>query len=249
MTPATASARRRGWWRGWGHQIRIIPMFNASGYLISKMRNLLVIVLSVLLANSEVCAQVKKPCGTTTSDARACCIGKLDVPADRLQLFLDGSRIAIDIVYSPEFEAALRQHVACLPEASRLSAPWAGFEVDAVLTRLRKQVCGLNVTTYGGIRGLWVRTFYGNIAYDGEGSKETDPIRVNRWGLANRTPAAVANTIAHEAAHRIGWRHPSSEKDLKKAKCEPPYVIGNIVEKLASKQQWTSSDCECYQGL
>ena len=66
----------------------------------------------------------------------------------------------------------------------------------------------------------------GNLAYD---RSETHPARVNRWALRGRSRSSLANTIVHEAAHAAGMRH-----DGKYRYCGPPYVVGEIVERLES---------------
>lgn len=207
-------------------------------------------VLAMLLTySSPATTPIKGACGTTTPAARACCLGTMEVPSKQQQLFMEGSQKAIDVIYSQEFADNLDRYIAALPVAYRQQSAWKNVDAQQVVQELRKKVCGLNITTYGGPRGLWVKVFYGNIAYDGEGGAPDSPIRINRWGLANRTAAEVANTIAHEAAHRMDLTHPSSDNDLKAANCEPPYVIGNLVEALAAGKQWKPNDYPCYKTV
>jgi hypothetical protein len=200
----------------------------------------------LLLFNSTTPSPIKGACGTTSPEARTCCLGSMDVPRRQQQLFIDGSRKAIDILYSQEFADNLARYVATLPDSYKQQSAWKNVDAQQTVQELRKKVCGLNITTYGGPRGLWVKVFSGNIAYDGEGSDPNSPIRINRWGLANRTAEQVANTIAHEAAHRVGLHHPSSGKDLIAANCEPPYIIGDLVEALAKGKKWDPNTYSCY---
>lgn len=202
----------------------------------------------LLLSGSLVDTHRPGSCGTISAEARQCCLGNMEVPQKHQQLFVDGSQKAIDIVYSQAFANYFTQYVAALPPKYKNNSPWHDVNAPQVVQALRQRLCGLTITTYGGISGLWVKTFYGNIAYDGEGAQPNTPIRINRWGLANRDAADVANTIAHEAAHRVGLTHPSSDKNLSLANCEPPYIIGRIVEALARGKQWDNEDLHCYEA-
>lgn len=78
-------------------------------------------------------------------------------------------------------------------------------------------------------------------AYDGAGA---GPILLNRYRL-DRSAPSLANTFAHEAAHRAGLSHPSSTSDFTRALCEPPYVIGSLVEKAATGAGWRPGPNDC----
>lgn len=192
---------------------------------------------------------MKGACGTITPEARACCLGNMNVPSGRQQVFIDGSRKAIGVLYSQEFAEDFARFVASLPNSYKQNSAWKEVDAQKKIQELRNRVCGLNITSYGGPIGLWKKVKYGNIAYDGEGSNPDSPIRINRWGLDNRDEADIANTIAHEAAHRVGLAHPSSKNDIALAQCEPPYVIGNMVEQLARDKKWNPHAFACYEKL
>ncbi len=85
------------------------------------------------------------------------------------------------------------------------SKAWENLNASDIVKKMREQLNGTYAETYGGIKGLWLFVFSHNIAFDGT---ENGPILLNRIPLKIRTPASIANTIAHEVSHRIGLTHP-----------------------------------------
>lgn len=154
-------------------------------------------------------------------------------------LFVAAAMKAIDALHSQAFEADLRAFVSAHAQSGKHSAAWQGVEASAIIGELRGKINGLVVTTYGGPYGWWLSTFYGNTAYEGTG-----PIRLNRAALPRPIPS-IANTFAHEAAHRVGLGHPTFESDKTVGRCEPPYVIGSLVEKHAMGAAWRPGINDC----
>ena len=124
----------------------------------------------------------------------------------------------------------------------RHAAAWEGVDPDRTVIAMQAALDGQRVATYGGLRGWFLRTFFGNTAYDGSAD---GPILLNRAALPRSAPS-IANTFAHEIAHRAGLRHPHSGSSLAVARCEPPYVIGSLVEKHASGAAWRAGPDDCH---
>lgn len=146
---------------------------------------------------------------------------------------VDDYRKAVDevvnAIYSDEFEKRLAEHIKNGIGKGEHAKAWEGLEAKSIVKKMREQLNNTYVETYGGIKGLWLNVFFGNLAYDGT---LDGPILLNRIPLKNRSSASIANTIAHETAHRIGLKHPHSNDDLEIAYKEPPYVIGDIIESI-----------------
>ena len=194
-----------------------------------KLKVFFTLVATLSLASCASLTVVEQGgCGTGT--ARNTCLGKRVIPEDQVALFNKASQQVIDVLSSAEFNNELKSFIDQHTNKGKHARSWAGFDISSVQEKLISEVNGLEVETYGGIYGGFYALFFGNKAFDGV----TDgPIRLNRWALP-RPSESIANTIAHEAAHRIGYSHPHSSKggQLMVAYCEPPYVIGSIVEKI-----------------
>lgn len=155
------------------------------------------------------------------------------IPCNKTTDYDLAASLAVDVIFSEELIEQLDQFMASnLNEGLHIDA-WEGHTAKSIVESLRSTIGGTYAETYGGISGLFLFLVYGNIAYDGT---LDGPIRLNRWPLKNRTVAQIANTIAHEVAHRAGYTHPNSSSSLEVANFEPPYVIGNIVEKLVAEK-------------
>jgi len=154
--------------------------------------------------------------------------GISSMPCKKAAAYDTAQRQAIQAIYSEEFSVRLRTHMGRIGEGPH-ALSWQGWEADTIVFRMRRELEGLSAETYGGVGGWCKHLFFGNIAYDGVAN---GPIRLNRIPLKHRDAASIANTIAHEVAHRAGLTHPHSSSDLDIAELEPPYVIGNIVEAI-----------------
>jgi len=175
------------------------------------------------------------------------CMGKLDVPERHRPAFVEAARMAVDGLHSDQFkrelEASIRDHAHSGDHAKY----WRGVTADQVIPAMRRAIHGQEVTTYGGIGAWFNNRLWGNLAYDGT---ESGPILVNREGLprsstATANSASIANTIAHEVAHRVGLSHRRQGRSAA-ARCEPPYVIGTLIERQVLGASWRrdSGDCE-----
>lgn len=163
------------------------------------------------------------------------CLGFDDLATRRYgSLFSQAAREGVDAVYTDAFERDLAAFVRNHAGAGAHAEAWRGLDQEATVRDLRRVMGTMKVTTYGGVHGWWVNTIYGNTAYDGTTS---GPIRLNRAALP-RTSASVANTFVHEGAHRIGLTHPHSNTDFRVALCEPPYVIGSLIQKQIEGSAW-----------
>lgn len=116
-----------------------------------------------------------------------------------------------------------------------------------IIRELRDLTPTLKISTYGGIKAWWTNHFSGNLAYDG-GLGTEEPISLNEFGLSRKT-ASISGSIVHEAAHRIGLRHDNygEKKTRDLGKCEPPYVIGQLVNRKIEGDAWEFdelNDCE-----
>jgi hypothetical protein len=155
------------------------------------------------------------------------------IPNERTGDFTKAGQLAINIIYSDEFQEQLSEYMRSHP-ASPEDTVWAGLTPEGITAALRAQLRGINVTTYGGIRGAWLAWRHGNTGLDGGG------VAINRYALDGRRASQIANTIVHEAAHGAGMTHPESDRPggLPLAFCQPPYVIGTIVERIAEGPSW-----------
>lgn len=159
--------------------------------------------------------------------------GSSKIPCKKVLEYKEAVKLSINAIYSREFETDLESYIKDSIGNGPHEKAWKGLVAKDIVDKMRKQINGEYVETYGGAIGWFRYTFYHNIAYDGTAN---GPILLNRIPLKYRTAASIANTIAHETAHRIGLIHPNSNINLKIAYKEPPYVIGDIIENLCSKK-------------
>jgi hypothetical protein len=170
------------------------------------------------------------------------CFGQFSVKPKYSDEFENAGRATIAALHDPAFAASLASFMQDHAQAGPHSPAWQSVGTSSqIVAALLGALPGTTVQTYATVRGWFAYVFAGNLAYDGTTG---GPIRVNRWGLP-RGAASIANTFAHELAHRIGMTHPHSDDDLKIARCEPPYVVGSLVEKVVTGAAWkaTSEDC------
>ena len=196
------------------------------------------LLLSVAVAVSG-CASFKtlEPGGCGSSPNEHACLGKTVVPEQQADLFIRSSKLAIDAIASQEFKDDLARFVRDHTSSGKHSDAWVGIDASSIPDRLLKKTEGMQIATFGGIKGAWFAICCGTRAREGN---SVGPILLNRWYLP-RSSESIANTIVHEAAHRIGLTHPHSSSDSDIANCEPPYVIGSLVEKHITGADWSSS--------
>lgn len=199
---------------------------------------LAVLALSVFAAS--VGQAQEPPCGSGVQSS--VCFGTMEAPDDQRATFALAARQTVDAVHSREFAQDLMDFVARHGTGGEHAAAWAGLDPVATTAALKASLPGQRVATYGGLRGWFLRTFFGNVAYDGSAD---GPILLNRAALPRSAPS-IANTFAHEIAHRTGLRHPHSSRDLATARCEPPYVVGTLVEKHAAGPDWRPDSDDCH---
>ena len=175
-----------------------------------------------------------KPCGMVNGSE--VCLGKIDprgkLSEEEFAMLDEAATLAIETVASPEFKAALdnvRSKIMAKPDDDGWSSAKETLGVysnEEIISKLKAKLKGLEIDSFGYTRGTFLWWFYSTKAMDG-GSD--GPIYLNRAALHQATKETLANTIVHEAAHRIGLTHPN------KSSCEAPYLIGNLVESLISE--------------
>jgi hypothetical protein len=178
------------------------------------------------------------PCGSPPN--QSVCLGEIDVPEAHRPAFANAARLAIDALHSDRFERELQAFIRDHAQSGDHAGRWRGVEAGATVAALRAALPRQRITTYGGVFAWLNHRFAGNLAYDGD---EEGPIRVNRTALP-RPAVEIANTIAHEVAHRIHLRHRKNGRSPE-ARCEPPYVIGSIVERISRGAEWQKSGGDC----
>ena len=202
-------------------------------------------VLALIAFTASMAQAQEPPCGSGAQSA--ICFGAMEVPGDQRATFSLAARQTVDAIHSEEFAEDLENFATRNGAHGDHAVAWAGVDPVATIAALKAGVPGQTVATYGGLRGWFLKTFFGNVAYDGS---DDGPILLNRAALPRSAPS-IANTFAHEIAHRTGLRHPHSNRDLATARCEPPYVIGTLVEKHAAGLDWRpdSDDCHLFSRL
>ncbi|MDN3579286.1 hypothetical protein [Mucilaginibacter flavus] len=201
-------------------------------YLIKK--NLLVTACALtLISGSCKIIQVKnEPIYPNNPQDK---LGDMSIPSYKKEDFTLAAILVVKIINSETFKNRLKDSVAQYSAGGAYSAAWTGWDTDRITTGMRAKIQGLTVETYGGPFAAISHWFSGNIANDGNNNAgtATGPIKLNRTGMPRHTIADLCNTIAHEAAHRVGMTHPHSNTDLTIAFKEPPYIVGSLVHTLA----------------
>lgn len=194
-------------------------------------------------------------CGTRGN--AAICFASIDragkVSPEKRARLVAAAPVAIDIVSSPEFAAELEAFHAALPKGWVASNRyWRDFDPAEAVAATRSAFAGLHIDTIGGTRAR-VSARFGNLAYEGSTNRRTGErnIRLNRYKL-DRPLGALVNTYVHEASHKAGYSHRGAQTENKK--CEPPYVMGQLAQKLAEPGKWaaftaTSNACRFWRKL
>lgn len=195
----------------------------------------------VVIAAAAFAAPATGPvCGTGAN--AFICFASIDQPGKvkpelRERLAAAGTR-AIDIISTPDFERELAAFYLTHGNDGPHSEYWQGFDPKAATANARSNFNGLHIETVGGLRAWFSANFMSNLAYEGgtraDGSRD---ILLNRNRL-NRPLAGLVGTYVHEAAHKAGYSHRGKQSEDQK--CEPPYVMGQIAEKLADPAAWAA---------
>ena len=196
----------------------------------------------VIMAAATFAAPATGPvCGT--GDNAGICFASIDQlgkvkPEMRARLAAAGTS-AIDIIGTPEFERELTAFFQAHGDDGAHREYWRDFDPKDATANTRSNFNGLHIETIGGLRAWISANFMDNLAYEG-GTRDdgTRDILLNRNRLDRPLPGLVG-TYVHEAAHKAGFSHrPNQSEDQK---CEPPYVMGQIAEKLADPKRWAAS--------
>jgi hypothetical protein len=183
---------------------------------------------------------VNRVCGSSSSSDK--CTGELAVPPSRIDDFERAGRFAIDVVYSERFADEVRGFMAAHANDADLRAAWGRRSALQIVEALRAGIIGVRVETAGGVRRWFAFKIYGTIAKEG-GVASGGPVEVNQYAADGMSAAQLAGTIVHEVAHGIGLTHPHMggplEKNWSIALCEPPYLLGAIVERIATDRRET----------
>jgi hypothetical protein len=153
----------------------------------------------------------------------------MDVPESRVDDFAAAGRIAIDRVMSEDFESAVATFMDSLATHPRIQSDWSAWTSEKAVSAVRSSVAGAGLGTYDGIVAWFKHLTLWGLGPGNVGLAPSNgtPARVNRWTLPGRSRASLANTIVHEAAHGANMVHESKPRE-----CGPPYVMGEIVERL-----------------
>ena len=201
-------------------------------------------VALIILAGSAAMAELTRS-GLCGSGANASiCFASVDragkVSAEKRAKLAAAAPVAIDLVSSPQFVAELAAFHAAMPaDWVAGNRYWQGFDAAQATAATRMAFAGLHIDTIGGLRARFSSTFAGNLAYEGTANDRTGErnILLNRYRL-NRSIGALVNTYVHEAAHKGGFSHRGDQTEDQK--CEPPYVMGQLAQKLAEPDKWSS---------
>ena len=188
----------------------------------------------LFLATAPALAETvdRQVCGSGPN--QAVCLGRVDAPAKFRGSVEAGGQMAIDTIMDDGLLAEVQAFKDRHGASGRHATAWRNVDAKASILAMRENLSGISVTTYGGFIPWLKYLFAGNLAYEPRGD---GAVRLNRAGLP-RTPGSIANTIAHELAHKVGLSHPSSDFDFATALCEPPYVIGSLVERRIDGARW-----------
>lgn len=201
-------------------------------------------VAALVTASSSVADAPPTPprraCGAGPHDD-VCLLLDPAAPAKFAPVFDAAVRLAVEAAFSDALARDFATFKARHGAQPELTAAWRDVDPVASVAAVRAKLPELRVTTFGGAKAWWQYRFSGNIAWDGTTS---GPVRLNRYGLG-RPAVAVAATLIHEMGHRAGLSHPSSSTNLKRAFCEPAYVLGSLAAKAATGTSWTPGPNDC----
>jgi hypothetical protein len=223
-----------------------------AGWLVASGAALACTAGSLAMAGSS---RDRDLCGTGRN--ASVCFASVDragkVSREQRVRLVAAAPVAIDIVSSREFAAELTAFHAALPtDWVARNRYWRDFDPDEAIAATRLSFAGLHIDTVGGTRAR-VSARFGNLAYEGSTNARTGErnIRLNRFKL-DRPFGALVNTYVHEAAHKAGYSHRG--RQTQDQKCEPPYVMGQLAQKLAEPDKWaafaaTRNACQFWSRL
>jgi hypothetical protein len=212
-------------------------------------RLIIAMALAVLASACTTTRSVQGLCGSQPN--QSVCLGKMNVRDDRVTEFQASSRMTIDAIASDGFLRDLDWFVTNHARTGGHEKAWRPVtDARSVVAGLLAGISGVEVDTMSDPVGTWwlIKSFGKNKAIEGDG---TGPILVNPFydGAARD----YANTIGHEAAHRppLSLRHPNFKYgSYGVGSCEPPYVIGSLVEKQVRGSNWSAAGhCRYLEGL
>ncbi len=200
------------------------------------------VALLVCLLGMVGCASISSVDGACGSGAGSdVCFGTMWVPAEHSAAFVKASGQVIDAVHSPQFLQDLQAFQNQLASSGPHAPAWTDVRAPDVVAAMKIAMQGMRIDTYGEVNGFVLRLVQGNVAFMGP---PDGPIQMNRWALL-RSSESLANTLAHELAHRVGLQHPHGDSNSAVAQCEPPYVVGSLVEKQLVGPGWTPGRFDC----
>lgn len=180
----------------------------------------------------------------------------LDVHSEFFEKVSEARQLGLEALNTQVFADDLRRFYDAYNNTDRIPA-WSGFKqeqlnlyneawskksVEEILTEVRRSAPSLSVRSKGGIK-QWARfKISGNIADE---PRNGGPIVLNKFALSGRSKSSIAGSIIHEGAHRIGLRHDNYSDFLRVGKCEPPYVINQLIERILEQDAWEYDQLDC----
>lgn len=171
------------------------------------------------------------------------CVGSMTVRSDRVEEFRRASKLAVDAIGSAGFAHDLQRFIDTEAHRGRHATAWDSVtNASDAVSGLFAALGDVSIRTMNDAMGAAYRLRH-NVALEGQGA---GPILVNPYYRGSA--ADYANTIAHEAAHRPPLRlgHPDYGGSTKGVGlCEPPYVIGSLVQKQIEGPGWEPGPDDC----
>ena len=167
----------------------------------------------------------------------------LDIHPEYLEKVSAARQLGLDAVNSQMFVNDLQRFYDAYNHTDKIST-WSGLDqnyldsynqaweaktIEETVNDIRVASPTLGIKSKGGISQWGRYKFAGNIADE---ALNGGPIILNKYALSKGTKSSIAGSIIHEGAHKIGLRHDNYPSFKRLGKCEPPYIINQIIERI-----------------
>lgn len=180
----------------------------------------------------------------------------LDIHPEYLEKVSEARQLGLDAVNSQMFVNDLQRFYDAYNHTDKISTwsdfgqnyldrynqAWAKVIIEQTVNELRVSSPTLSIKSKGGIYQWGRYKFAGNIADE---AVNGDPIILNKHALSKRAKSSIGGSIIHEGAHKIGLRHDNYPSFKRLGKCEPPYVINQIIERIIEGDSWVFDQYDC----